>query len=153
MFERWEGRWEHYDFMHNVEMWWRLGLGQLGGEEDQDGGAFGGGEGGEGGDEMGVGRICQGEVDPWVRDRVIGRFEVNADKLASVLRRGEEREEWGIGEVGTGRAKNVFKCRTDSKDISRGIRQQPGLRHQTQDGFDLGLLTAEFLPRGADPHR
>ena len=43
--------------MHNVEMWWGLGLGRLGGEDDEDRVADGGGEGGENGDKSGVGRI------------------------------------------------------------------------------------------------
>ena len=43
--------------MHNVEMWWGLGLGRAGVEDDEDRVAAGGGEGGENGDESGVGWI------------------------------------------------------------------------------------------------
>jgi hypothetical protein len=43
--------------MHNVEMWWGLGLGRAGVEDDEYGGAAGGGEGGESGNKSGVGWI------------------------------------------------------------------------------------------------
>jgi len=50
-----------------------------------------------------------------------------------------------------GRAENLLKLRTDSKQISRRVCKQPRDRHKIYDGLDLGLLTLEFLARGADP--
>ena len=58
--------------MHNVEMWWGLGLGRLGGEDDEDGVSLGGGEGGENGDELGMGWFREGEAEPRVRGGIIG---------------------------------------------------------------------------------
>ena len=58
--------------MHNVEMWGGLGLGRLGGEDDEYGVSLGGGEGGENGDKSGVRWFREGEVEPRVRDGVIG---------------------------------------------------------------------------------
>lgn len=50
---------------------WR-GLGGLGGEDDEDGVSFGGGEGGENGGELGMGWFREGKVEPRVGDGVIG---------------------------------------------------------------------------------
>jgi hypothetical protein len=52
-----------------------------------------------------------------------------------------------------GITEKLLKLRTDSKQISRRIYEQPGGRHQAQDGFDLGLLTFEFLAGRTDPDR
>jgi len=52
-----------------------------------------------------------------------------------------------------GRAENLLKLRTDSKQISRRVCKQPRDRHKIYDGLDLGLLTLEFLAGGADPER
>ena len=62
---------EYYDFMHNVEMWWGLDLGRLGVENDEDGVGVGGGEGGDSGDEMGMGCFREGKVKPRVCDGAI----------------------------------------------------------------------------------
>ena len=48
------------------------GLRSAGVEDDEDGAAAGGGQGGESGDKSGVGGIRQGEVKPGVSDGVIG---------------------------------------------------------------------------------
>ena len=58
--------------MHNVEMWWGLGLGRAGVEDDEDRVADGGGEGGENGDELGIGWFYEGKVEPRVSNGVIG---------------------------------------------------------------------------------
>ena len=47
-------------------------LRRAGVKDDEDGVAAGGGQRGESGDKSGVGRICQGEVESWMRDGVIG---------------------------------------------------------------------------------
>jgi len=62
----------HHGFMHNVEVWLVLGLGRIGVEDDKYGVAVGRGEGRENGDELGMGRIHEGEMKPLVRDGVIG---------------------------------------------------------------------------------
>ena len=49
-----------------------VGLGRLGGEDDEDGVSLGGGEGGESGGELGIGWFYEGKVEPRVRDGVIG---------------------------------------------------------------------------------
>lgn len=49
-----------------------LGLGRIGVEDDKYGVAVGRGEGRENGDELGMGRIHEGEMKPLVRDGVIG---------------------------------------------------------------------------------
>jgi hypothetical protein len=50
-----------------------------------------------------------------------------------------------------GRTEKLLELRTDSKQISRRVCKQPGERHKTEDGFDLVLLTLEFLAGRADP--
>ena len=60
--------------MHNVEMWWGLGLGRLGGEDDEYGVSLGGGEGGENGGELGMGWFREGKAEPRVRDGAISSF-------------------------------------------------------------------------------
>ena len=49
------------------------------------------------------------------------------------------------------KAEKLFKLRTESKQISRGVCKQPGDRHEIHDGLDFGLLTLEFVAGGADP--
>ena len=56
--------------MHNVEM--SRGLGRAGVEDDEYGVAGGGGERGEDGEELGMGWIDEGEMEPLVCGRVIG---------------------------------------------------------------------------------
>jgi hypothetical protein len=48
------------------------GLRSAGVEDDEHGVGVGGGERGENGDELGVGWIYEGEMEPRVRDGVIG---------------------------------------------------------------------------------
>ena len=60
--------------MHNVEMWWGLGLGRAGVEDVEDRVADGGREGGENGDKSAVGWIREGKVEPRVSDGVVGSF-------------------------------------------------------------------------------
>jgi len=50
-----------------------------------------------------------------------------------------------------GRAENLLKLRTDSKQISRRVYKQPRDRHKIYDGLDLGLLTVEPHAGCADP--
>ena len=129
------------------------GLGWAGVEDDEYGVAVGGGEGGENGAELGMGRFREGKVDSLVCDGVIGSFKEEPDKLATVLNSRKEREERGVDEAGMGRTDNLLKLRTDSKQISRSVCKQPRNRHKIHDGLDLGLLTLEFLAGGADPER
>jgi hypothetical protein len=50
-----------------------------------------------------------------------------------------------------GRAENLLKLRTDSKQISRRVYKQPRDRHKIYNGLDLGLLALELVAGGADP--
>ena len=50
------------------------GLRSAGVEDDEDGVSLGGGEGGENGDELGMGWFREGKVEPRVCDGVIGSF-------------------------------------------------------------------------------
>ena len=49
-------------------------LNRLGVEDDEYGVGVGGGEGGENGDELGMGWFREGKVEPRVRDGAIGSF-------------------------------------------------------------------------------
>ena len=94
-------------------------------EDDEDGAALGGGEGGDGRVEVGVGWAGEGEWQVLVGSGVVGGVEEQADELSAIIGSGKKREKRGAEELWFGGIEEVEHGGTDRKDVASAIGLDP----------------------------